>query len=176
MSRTRIIGSGRFLRLLSRDGWEYVERPIVSGIVVIVALTDDSRLLLVEQYRPSVQQRVISLPAGLVGDQPGQENESLATGAIRELEEEAGYRAARMDQLVAGPPSVGSCSDVTTFMRAGSLSKVSAGGGDEFEDIVVHEVPLGDVPRWLRAQAAGGRLLDPKIYVGLYFAIHADLA
>ena len=68
MSKIKTIGTGRFLRLLSRDGWEYVERPNIRGIAVIVAVTDDAKLLLVEQYRASVDRRVISLPAGLVGD------------------------------------------------------------------------------------------------------------
>ena len=172
MSRIETIGDGRFLRLLSRDGGEYAERPNISGIVVIVAVTDDAKLLLVEQYRPSVDRRVISLPAGLVGDQPGQEGEDLAVGAIRELEEEAGYRAERMEVLVAGPTAVGSSSDIATLMRARGLRRVSAGGGDEHEDIVVHEVPLSGVPRWLGEQASPERMIDPKIYAGLYFALH----
>ena len=174
MSKIETIGVGRFLRLRVRDGWEYVERPNIRGIAVIVAVTDDAKLLLVEQYRASVDRRVTSLPAGLVGDLPGQEDEDLAVGAIRELEEETGYRAERMEPLVAGPPSVGSTSEVATFMRARGLRKVSAGGGDEYEDIAVHEVPLAEAPRWLEQQAGTGRLVDPKTYAGLYFALHDD--
>lgn len=174
MSKIETIGAGRFLRLRSRDGWEYVERPNVRGIAVIVAVTDDAKLLLVEQYRASVNRRVISLPAGLVGDLPGQADEDLATGAIRELEEETGYRAERMELLVAGPHSAGSTSEVATFMRARDLRKVSAGGGDEYEDIVVHEVPLAAAPQWLARQAGTERLVDPKTYAGLYFALHGD--
>ena len=174
MSEIETIGVGRFLRLLSRDGWEYVERPNIRGIVVIVAVTDEGELLLVEQYRHAVDRRVISLPAGLVGDQPGQEDEDLAVGAIRELEEEAGYRAERMEVLVAGPPTPGNCNDIATFMRARGLRKVSAGGGDEYEDIVVHAVPLTEAPRWLEQQAGTERLVDPKTYAGLYFALHHD--
>ena len=61
MSKIETIGVGRFLRLLSRDGWEYVERPNIRGIAVIVAVTDDAKLLLVEQYRHAVDRRVILL-------------------------------------------------------------------------------------------------------------------
>ena len=171
MSKIETIGVGRFLRLRVRDGWEYVERPNIRGIAVIVAVTDDAKLLLVEQYRASVDRRVISLPAGLVGDLPGQEDEDLAVGAIRELEEETGYRAERMEPLVAGPHAVGSTSEVATFMRARGLHKVSAGGE---QDIVVHEVLLAEAPRWLEQQAGTERLVDPKTYAGLYFALHDD--
>ena len=53
--------------------------------VGIVAVTSDGRLLLVEQFRIPVGKNVIELPAGLVGDLPGQEEESLKLAAQREL-------------------------------------------------------------------------------------------
>ena len=51
----RVLGSGRYLTLLDDGGWEYVTRPDITGIVVIVAITDDDKLLLVEQHRPAVR-------------------------------------------------------------------------------------------------------------------------
>src|SRR5438128_1389604 len=88
-----VIATGRWLTFIDDAGWEYVTRPGVTGIVVIVAVTKGERLVLVEQYRPAVQQRVIELPAGLVGDVDGRHTESLLDAAVRELEEETGYRA-----------------------------------------------------------------------------------
>jgi len=42
--------------------------------------------------------------------------------------------------------------------------------GDETEDITVHEVPLAGITDWLAAQERGGKLVDLKVYCGLYFA------
>ena len=81
--RPRVLAKGRFLTFVEEGGWEYVVRPGVTGIVVIVAVTDDDRLVLVEQYRPAVHNRVIELPAGLVGDIDGQRAESLRDAAAR---------------------------------------------------------------------------------------------
>ena len=43
-----------------------------------------------------------------------------------------------------------------------------AGGGDETEDITVHEVPVADVPRWLAGKIAQGYDMDPKLWAGLW--------
>ena len=69
-SEFEVIGKGKYLRLVSKDTWEYVERLHVSVIVMVVAVTPDNCLLLVEQYRPAVGHHVIQLPAGHVGDHP----------------------------------------------------------------------------------------------------------
>jgi ADP-ribose pyrophosphatase len=50
--------------------------------------------------------------------------------------------------------------------------RVGAGGGDDSEDIVVHEVPLGDAPRWLMAQSHAGLEGDLKAWAGLWLATH----
>lgn len=164
-----VLHEGRFIRMVRRDGWEYVEHPGIRGIVVIVAVTTERKLLLVEQLRRPVQRRVLELPAGMVGDRPGEEQEDFGRAAQRELREETGYEAAQLDLIMAGPYSPGRSSDFYTFYRASDLRKVSEGGGDEHEDIVVHEAPLAGIDCWLEEKAAGGLLIDPKIFVGLYF-------
>lgn len=166
----RVLYEGEFLRLLSRDRWEYVERSNAPrGAVVIIAVTDDDRLLLVEQLRVPVGRTVVELPAGLVGDVSGAESESLATAAARELEEETGYRPERLELLLEGPPSPGLANEHMHFFRAFDLTRTGAGGGDETEDITVHAVPLREVDAWLADRRAAGHLVDPKVYAGLYF-------
>jgi ADP-ribose pyrophosphatase len=162
-----ILGQGRFLRLVRRGRWEYCQRKNISGIVVIVAVTDARELVLVEQERPAVARRVIELPAGLAGD--GGE-ESLDVAARRELLEETGYQADRWERLCEVVPSPGLTSEVVTFYRALGLKKGGPGGGDETERIVVHVVPLAGAEAWLRARVAAGLLIDEKVYAGLYFA------
>jgi ADP-ribose pyrophosphatase len=136
-----------------------------------VAVTDEQKLLLVEQYRIPVHARTIELPAGIVGDEPGAANESMAEAAKRELLEETGYAAETMEALMAGPSSSGLTSEMVTLLRASGLKRVHKGGGVAHENIIVHEVPLGKVREWLAKRAAEGLLIEPKVYAGLYFLV-----
>lgn len=165
-----ILATGKYMRLVREGHWEYAERVIVSGAVVIVAVTPEGKLLLTEQYRIPVKNSVIELPAGLVGDIPGEADEQLATAAHRELLEETGYTAKRMVQVAHGPISAGFGTETISFFRASGLKKVQAGGGVENENIRVHEIHVDRVPAWLKKQSRAGLLVDPKVFAGLYFA------
>jgi ADP-ribose pyrophosphatase len=169
-SEPRILAKGRYLTLIDDNGWEYVTRAGVTGIVVIVAVTQEQKLVLVEQYRPAVRRRVIELPAGLVGDTDGRRAESMLDAAARELEEETGYQAGDLLPLFEGPIAVGVSDEAVSFFLARGLTRVGAGGGDETEDITVHEVPLAALKAFLAARAAAGLGVDPKIYAGLFVA------
>ena len=165
----QVLYEGRYVNLVTRDGWEYVERNRSSGVVLIVAVTEDRKLILTEQHRKPVGKAVLELPAGLVGDIPGEENESLETAAERELFEETGYRARHWTRLIEGPVSAGLSSEVITFLGARGLQKLGPGGGDANEDITVHEVLVDDVPSWLESRQSRQLMVDPKIMVGLFF-------
>jgi ADP-ribose pyrophosphatase len=169
-ARGRVLAQGKYLTLVDDGGWEFVTRHRVTGIVVLVAITPERELVLVEQHRAPVGASVIELPAGLVGDIPGHEAESLAVAAHRELVEETGFEAREMRALGAGPIAVGISDEVLTFFEARGLRRVGPGGGDDTEDIEVHVVPLATLETFLEAKRAGGRAVDPKIYAGLYLA------
>lgn len=164
------LGAGKFLHLVRDGRWEFVRRTNTTGVVAIIPVTDDGKIVLVEQFRAAVRTNVIELPAGLVGDIPGEEHEALAIAAERELVEETGYEARTMWLVANGPPSAGMSDEVVAIYLATGLTKVHAGGGDATENIVVHEIPLHEVAAWLEAAAERGGLIDPKVYVGLYFA------
>jgi len=164
-----VLGEGRFLRLLSRKSWEFVERPNASGVVVIASINREGEAVFVEQYREAVQNHVIEWPAGLVGDEDGAEDEALEAAAARELEEETGYRAGRIRVVAEGPSSAGMSDEITVFLIAEELEKVGDGGGVGNESIVVRHVPAERVDAWLAEQMAAGKLVDPKVFVGLYF-------
>ena len=167
----RVIGSGRHVRLIDNNGWEYVERVNGYRVVCMVPVTDDNHIILVEQYRVPIRRVVIELPAGLVGDIPKQENEPLAQAAQRELVEETGYEAGEMIYLTEGPPSSGLSNEIITFFLAKGIKKVGPGGGDASENISVHEVPLSEAPCWIEKMCREKNMMaDPKIYLGLYFA------
>ena len=166
-----IIGSGKYVRLVRRHGWECVERVNASGIVCMVPLTDDDKVVLIEQFRRPLNASVIEMPAGLVGDTTGNHAETVETAAQRELIEETGYQAKEFVLLIEGPPSAGLSSEIITFFLARGLTKVGSGGGDDTEDIIVHEIPVAQVHEWLEDKRRAGMMVDPKIYTGLYFLI-----
>ncbi|MGH7144142.1 MAG: NUDIX hydrolase [Planctomycetota bacterium] len=170
LENTTILAHGKFLLLCSREGWEFVHRPNVTGIVAILAVTEQNEILLVEQHRKPVAARVIEIPAGLAGDIEDQTDEPLSTAAQRELLEETGYRAAAMELLTQGPPSAGASTEQITLFRARGLTRETQGGGDGTEDIVVHRAPLATIDAWLREREMHGCQIDPKVYTALYFA------
>ncbi len=164
-----LLAEGRFLRFGIRDGWEYAARKGMSGIVGILAVTDDGKLILVEQFRPPVAANVIELPAGLIGDEEGVEGEGILDGAARELLEEAGYRADHWEILCSGPVSPGSMQEVLHLVLADGLTRVGPGGGVPGESLRLHEVPLDGIEEWLREREREGAMVDLKIYAGLHF-------
>lgn len=169
MSEKNVLFTGKFLSLVKEGRWEYAERVNATGAAIIVAVTDDRKLLLVEQDRIPVHTRTIEMPAGIIGDEAEHSMESQAEAARRELREETGYDAARMEILATGPASSGLTSEVVTLFRASGLRRVGVGGGIAHENITVHEVPLNDVHAWLAAKMKAGLMIEPKIYAGLYF-------
>ena len=160
---------GDFLRLLRKGRWEYVERTNARCAAVIVALTPERELLLVNQTRVPQGGRVIELPAGLVGDQGDAPDEAIEVAANRELIEETGYSAARWTPLVAGPPSPGLAREDLHFLLAEGLEQVGEGGGVDGEDIIVCKAPIDSIDEWLAEQSRQGAIVDPKIFIGLYF-------
>ena len=168
--KLRVLGEGKFTRLVVADHWEWVERLNASGGVVIAAITTDRELVLVEQYRIPLDARVLELPAGLAGDSPEVADEPLVEAARRELLEETGYEASDWRLLIDGPSSAGLTNESFHFFLARNARKVAAGGGDAQEDIRVVVAPLDGIDAWLESQRRLGLVIEPKIYLGLYFA------
>ncbi|MEP7184770.1 MAG: NUDIX hydrolase [Rhodanobacter sp.] len=166
---------GKWLSLRRRGRWEYVERNNPGGAVIILAVTPLDKVLFVEQYRVAIRQKTIEMPAGLVGDLIDQAGEGPLLAAQRELEEETGYRCRQIEFVHRGPSSSGMSTEMITFVRARDLEKVGPGGGDESENIVVHEVPRTEAGVWLFARAAEGYSIDPKLFAGLWFIAQDDL-
>ena len=183
MSSDSCLYRGKHLEFfLTPGGWEYVGRTGSSRGVAVVAVTPQSRLLLVEQMRPPLHGTAIELPAGLVA-----ESEDDCAAIQRELIEETGYTCASVEFLCGGPTSAGLTSETNAIFLARGVAAMDGTGDDpvladgsvrhtklrglaeEGEKIVVHEVPLAGVIAWLGGQRQRGALIDLKIYAGLFF-------
>jgi ADP-ribose pyrophosphatase len=170
-----VLHYGRFLDLVDVDTWEFVERRNCAGVVVIVPITRGGEIVLVEQFRPALQKRIIELPAGLVGDDhDADEDPSIA--ARRELVEETGYDTDEpLVRLTEGPTSSGLTSETVIFFHARNVEKTGHGGGVGGEEIEVHVVPMDGIREWLKSRDDGSTLVDPKVYAGLWLvAEHSD--
>jgi ADP-ribose pyrophosphatase len=166
----RILAETRFLRLIDRAGWTFVERPNSHGVVTVIPLAPERKLLFVEQLRVPLGRKVIEFPAGLIGDEPGCAHEDPVSSARRELREETGYEAANLELVATTSTSPGMTNELAHFVLAWNLTRVGEGGGVAGESIVVHQVPIADAHTWLRAREREGLVIAAKLYAGLYFA------
>lgn len=162
----RTVWEGKHIFVRERDGWEYVERKKATEAVIVVAKTDDGKVVLVEQERKPLAARVIEFPAGLVGDE---DDSDAAATARKELEEETGFTCAKVERLAGGPSSAGITSEIIHYFRATGLRRAGDGGGVEGENIRVHLVPEPEIRDWLRAKEREGLLIDAKLWSGLYW-------
>jgi len=155
-----IVWQGKFIAAKRRGRWEYVSRTRGVKAAVILAIVDGD-VLLVEQFRVPLGRACLELPAGLVGDD--EEGEAVETAALRELEEETGYRAERVVSLGEYYSSPGMVSEYFTLLRAEGLTKVGEGGGVHGEDIIVHRVPIAELSAFVAAKRAEGMAMDVKL-------------
>ena len=125
------------------------------GASLAVPVLDDGRVVILRQYRFAVATRLLEFPAGTLD--PG---ETPLGTMQRELEEEAGFRAARWDPLGAMLPCPGYSDEVIHLFLARELEELSERpAGDDDEDL---EVLLMDPAELDAALASGDEYLDGK--------------
>lgn len=167
MSEEITLYESKWLGLYRTGHWDYVRRPNSRACVGILAITPQDELVLIEQFRIPVGKIVIEIPAGLVGDEPEFEGETLASSAGRELVEETGYQAGKIVELLASPTSAGMTPEITHLFLATELSKIADGGGVAGEKITVHLVPLTGLRAFLADRQAQGDAIDFKIHAAI---------
>ena len=157
-----VMWAGKFVRAIRRGKWEYVSRTNNISAVVILA-EFEGKVILIEQPRVPLGERCLELPAGLVGDT--NPDATVEGTAIKELEEETGFTAERVERLGGFYSSPGILAEGFTLVRAHGVRKIGEGGGDENEDIIVHLVPRSDIPNFIEQKRAEGYGIDVKLLI-----------
>jgi 8-oxo-dGTP pyrophosphatase MutT (NUDIX family) len=146
----------------SEIGRDYVDHP---GAVAVLAIDDEGRALLIQQYRHPIAMREWELPAGLLDI----ENEDPLVAAQRELAEEVDLQASDWTELVTFHTSPGGSNEVLRVFLARGLSATPTFDREEEEaDIVLRWVPLPDIV----AGILDGRLQNSILMIGV-LAAHA---
>jgi len=161
-----VMWAGKYVRAIKRDKWEYASRTNNINAVVILA-EHEGKVILVDQPRVPTDCRCIELPAGLVGDEDV--HATIEGTAIKELEEETGFTAERMERLGEYYASPGMLSESFTLVRAHGVRRIGEGGGDENEDINVHLVPRTEIPNFIEQKRAEGFGVDVKLLLFLNY-------
>lgn len=160
---SRPIYDGKILRLrvdtIRLDDGHEAQREIVehAQAVAIVPVDDEGRIVMVRQFRLAIGRPMLEVPAGVV-----EHDEDVELAAQRELQEETGYRAARLSRLGGFYVAPGYCTEYIHLYLAGGLieSRLAA---DEDERIEVEALPLADLLR----RIATGEVEDAKTMCGL---------
>ncbi|HEU4958136.1 MAG TPA: NUDIX hydrolase [Sphingomicrobium sp.] len=168
-SKKTVEWEGKYLRIVRVGSWEFVER--CGGVHAVVILAEfDGKVVLVEQARtPLGERKCLEMPAGLVGDEDP--SATVEGTAIKELEEETGFTAERIELIGEFFSSPGMVAEGYTLVRAHGLRRIGDGGGTEHEDIEVHLVARADIPSFVKRKRAEGCAIDTKMLLLLASAI-----
>jgi len=144
----------------SEKQWSYVTRPNITGAVCIIAQTNepDPHILLIEQFRPATNRRIIEFPAGLID--PGESPESTA---LRELQEETGWSGTLIH---LSPPcySTAGLSDESIHFAHVQLTTKGSATLESDEEIQPHLVPLKELSAFLEKADFNGLGIDVKVW------------
>ena len=155
---------GKFVTAKTRGRWEYAGRARQIRAAAILAI-EEGHVLLVAQYRVPLGRICLEIPAGLIGDHDEYRGEPPETAAMRELEEETGYRAERMENLGEFYSSPGMVSESFTLLRAHGLTKIGEGGGTDSEDIVTYRIALSELPQFVADWREAGHAVDVRLAI-----------
>lgn len=145
-----------------KSGREIVEHP---GGVTIIAVTDEEKILMVEQYRKPAEENLLELPAGKL-----EEDEEPIICAERELIEETGYQAGKIGHLFSFYTTPGFSNEVLHLYFATNLEEVGV-APDEDEIIKIHYLEKEDILPFVNS----GKIKDSKTIIGLLYYLVGDM-
>lgn len=116
--------------------WDYIAHR--KGAAAVLPVMEDGKIIMVRQYRNALERETLEIPAGARDDV----NEPRKICAARELEEETGYRAGKMELLVTVATTVAFCNEVIEIYLATDLEKVGEQhlDQDEFVEIETYTI------------------------------------
>lgn len=135
--------------------WDYIHHD---GAAAVVAVDTDGKLLMVRQYRNALDRFTLELPAGKLDDP----EEPTLECAKRELEEETGYRAGKMEYLLTVNTTVAFCNEKIDLYLATDLTKTEQ-HLDPDEEINVERWDMEDLKKMIYE----GKMTDSKTIAGL---------
>lgn len=144
-----------------KTGREIVEH---SGGVTVIAVKADGEILLVEQYRKPTEESLLELPAGKL-----EEKEDALDCARRELREETGYEAGKIEYLFSFYTTPGFCNEVLHLYLAADLKEVGR-DLDEDENIIIHHLKKEEILELIET----GTIKDSKTIIGLLYYLVRD--
>ena len=133
----------------------------------VIPLLDDGRVVLIRQWRFGIEAPTLEIPGGMVD--PG---EDARTAASRELEEETGYRAAKLDPLGFTHPNPAFLTNRLTTWLATDLTPTDCERktfGVEGEEIQRELVPLERIPSLIREGQ-----ISHSLVVAAFHLFHLD--
>lgn len=160
---SQLIYDGRAVKLrvdtVRMPGGRETRREIVEhrDCVAIVAIDADDNVLLVNQFRKSVEKELLEIPAG--GIDPG---EDPVTAVRREMQEETGYLPQKVERLGGFYSTPGYCTEYLHLYLATDLTP-SQLFAEDTESIKLVRVPINQIPSLI----ASGSICDAKSIAGL---------
>lgn len=137
----------------------YREHVLAGNAAIIMPITDDGKFVMIREPRTPIELKVLAFPAGMI-----EKGETPEEGAIRELEEETGYRAGKLKKLREVYPAIGYSNEQTIIFLATDLVKTQR-HLDETEDIEVLKIPVEEVRKMLE----DGEIQTSSETVGLLY-------
>ncbi|MCB1024543.1 MAG: NUDIX hydrolase [Acidobacteria bacterium] len=160
-----MIRKGRIFDLtvatIQEDDHEYDRDIIVhGGSAVIVPVFEDMTIGFVRQYRHAAEKFLLELPAGTL-----EKDETPENSALREVEEEIGYKAGKLEKLTEFYVSPGFLTEKMYLFMATDLTR-SKQNLDEDEILTFERIPFADAMKMIES----GEIEDAKTMLGLMFA------
>ncbi|MBO0960859.1 NUDIX hydrolase [Neobacillus sp. MM2021_6] len=148
------IFSGKIISLHLQDvelpNGKQAKREIIKhpGAVAILAITDDNKVVMVEQYRKALERIIVEIPAGKL-----EKGEEPALCARRELEEETGYECESLELLTSFYTSPGFADEIVhVYLAKGLTKKENAAALDEDEFVNLEELTLEEAEQYVKEQ------------------------
>uniref|UniRef100_A0A832DFM2 GDP-mannose pyrophosphatase n=1 Tax=Ignavibacterium album TaxID=591197 RepID=A0A832DFM2_9BACT len=140
------------------------EVAVHPGGAVVIPIKDDGKIILVKQFRYPLQKTLIELPAGKLD-----KNEDPLNCAVRELEEETGYKAKEFIKLGAIYTAPGYCTEILHIYKAvgliaGNHNREEGEQGMELLEFSTEEI---------KQMILSGKINDAKTIAGIFYLLNS---